>query len=1536
MRLTFYLLLFIFFAKSSTAQNCAVNAGVDQTICVTQPLTLTGIAGNPQSVPPLYQWSQLSGPSATITSPGSLTTTVTGLTPGNYVFELSNRCADNLLAKDIVAITVLPVPPTALAGADVTQCTNTPGITLNANAVTAPNVGTWSASPAGGTFSPNVNSPNAVYTPPAGSGTYTLTWTISNGFCQTSDNMLINIVSPTATISAGSDINLSCGGSCVTLNGSNQGLTPPQSGLWTLVSGPNTPVIVNPALRNSQVCGLVPGTYTLRWTVSGPCGSGFDEMNIIVANINNAPVSSGATYTNFCTTAGSTTQVLTGTPLTAGETGVWTLTSGQSGVTFTPNNTTANVTANGLTGTFPYTFTWVKTNASGCTATGTHTVHRNDNVLSLSTPADQELACDVQATSFNISYNEIANITAGLTRTGVRITGPAAVGTISLGTSSVSAGTRTDTWNVSGMTTPGTYYFRVEYRNSCGSQYRDIAITVSRSPGIVNAGSDIRLPCNTLTANPIGSASTPGTFTWSQVSGPNTATLSGINTLSLNMSGLVQGVYRMRLSISGGRNCPARSDDMLVIVTQGAPTSATTGPNGNICAGRYRLSANTPNTPLETGTWTVTPSAGVTFSPNANTPNAVVTGLNTNTAYTFTWTVTNACGSIASSQVLTTTAVQAPPVANAGADVCVASGTSTQSLTGNNPSGATITWTALDAGSSVSPTNTQATTATLSAPGTYRFEYALSASGCTTMRDTVVLTRNQAITANAGSDIDICAVSVPTTVTLSSTTPAPSGTTSTWTQLSGPVTGVIASPNATSTLVSNLQPGIYEFEYRIGNGGVCPDVFDVVVVRVVQEPSNALAGPDQSLCNVTTSTTVTLAATAPTVGSGYWQVVSGPPGSTPSFSNQNLATSTVSNLMQGSYTLRWTTTNGAGCADKTDDVVINISVAANARPDVNLCNAPNTQLTGNANTNGTWTFVSGTTTPVVTDNGANETAVVSGLSTGASTPNTYTFRYTLPAAGACPSTFDDMVVTNYPAPSQADAGADRELCWNQNTVTLTGNTPVAGLGSWIRESGPNTPTAGAANTNRADTILNNLIAGLYVYRYEVNTNAACIASVDRVQVIKEVTANAGLDQQRCNVTSTVLNATSALVNSGTWSQVSGPNTATFNNVNAPNAIVSGLIPGTYILRWTVSSPPALGCAANTDDMQIIIDPPVPAMNAGSDVTFCEGTLTPFQIGSPAQAGVTYSWIPSTLLSSATIAEPTFNGVNNAGTYVYTVRGTIGTCEANDQVTIRVNPKPYADILFSSSGCSAVTFNAANAGSTVNSPVYSWNYGAGATPATGTGQGPNVVTYATGTGNKTVTLTITSAEGCVNTDTYQLSSICFTLPVTLDNFTAKLVSSSMVRLDWNVLSAVGFSHFTVERSMDGANFVTIGQKNYMDLVSDYQFDDMSLTPGVNRIYYRLKMTDIDGKSAYSKVAVVKLSPGDEKLTLAPNPAKEFITVNGLKGTGVIRIVDMAGRVVFNISTVSSFASVNLKGFAPGTYVLQYVSEGNTENLKFIKE
>ncbi|HOC37515.1 MAG TPA: hypothetical protein PKL74_10665, partial [Tenuifilaceae bacterium] len=91
-------------------------------------------------------------------------------------------------------------------------------------------------------------------------------------------------------------------------------------------------------------------------------------------------------------------------------------------------------------------------------------------------------------------------------------------------------------------------------------------------------------------------------------------------------------------------------------------------------------------------------------------------------------------------------------------------------------------------------------------------------------------------------------------------------------------------------------------------------VVDPTPVTTYTVPTTANAGPDQSICG---GTSATLAANAPTVGTGLWSILAGAGGTvvTPT-----VPTSTFNGTNGTSYTLQWTISNG-GCTS-SDDVGI--------------------------------------------------------------------------------------------------------------------------------------------------------------------------------------------------------------------------------------------------------------------------------------------------------------------------------------------------------------------------------------------------------------------------------------------------------------------------------------------------------------------------------------------------------------------------------------------------------------------------------------
>lgn len=89
-----------------------VSAGSPKTVTLpTNSVTLTGTASDPDGSIASYAWTKTSGPSATIASPSSASTNVTGLTAGSYVFNL--RVTDNkgATANSSVTVTVSSATP---------------------------------------------------------------------------------------------------------------------------------------------------------------------------------------------------------------------------------------------------------------------------------------------------------------------------------------------------------------------------------------------------------------------------------------------------------------------------------------------------------------------------------------------------------------------------------------------------------------------------------------------------------------------------------------------------------------------------------------------------------------------------------------------------------------------------------------------------------------------------------------------------------------------------------------------------------------------------------------------------------------------------------------------------------------------------------------------------------------------------------------------------------------------------------------------------------------------------------------------------------------------------------------------------------------------------------------------------------------------------------------------------------------------------------------------------------------------------------
>lgn len=131
-----------------------------------------------------------------------------------------------------------------------------------------------------------------------------------------------------------------------------------------------------------------------------------------------------------------------------------------------------------------------------------------------------------------------------------------------------------------------------------------------------------------------------------------------------------------------------------------------------------------------------------------------------------------------------------------------------------------------------------------------------------------------------------------------------------------------------------------------------------------------------------------------------------------------------------------------------------------------------------------------------------------------------------------------------------------------------------------------------------------------------------------------------------------------------------------------------------------------------------------------------------------------------------------------------------------------------------------------------------------------------------------------------------------LPVSLLRFDA-VVQGEQVALAWETTAEVNFDDFTVEKSSDSQNWLSLQvAEGWGTPQSTPQYATVDPQPFDGLTYYRLKQTDLDGKSTYSEVVAVAFHPSS-RLVVSPNPAKAFVVL-GNAGAGDIDLFASDGR------------------------------------------
>jgi gliding motility-associated-like protein/uncharacterized repeat protein (TIGR01451 family) len=473
-------------------------------------------------------WTLVNG-TAVITTPSSASTTVTGVPAGTSAtlkWTISNGTCTS--SESTVTINNNQLPTTANAGSNLFNCNNG-NFSISAN---SPTVGTGMWSLVSGTAT--IANPTATATNVSGvaAGSNAIVrWSISNGVCpaSTADITLTNHALPTTSNAGVAKENCNSGNFTMTAITPTVGV-----GTWTLVNG--TATIANTNAPNTAISGVPVGTSaTLRWTISnGNCTASFSD--VVLTNFANPTTAVAGNNQTQCNNA--TFTMAANTPIVG--TGVWSIVSGNATIA---SATQANTSVTGVTAGTSVTLKWTITNGN-CNASSANVTITNLVNPNTANAGNNQTNCN------NGNFNIVGNTpVAGTTGTWSVLSGVATIANVNSAVTTVSgiaAGSSAVLqWRISnGICTPST---------------ATITLTNNALPSTANAGINQTL-CNAVNTTVAANVPSIGTGVWSQVSGPNTATIVNTTTASTTIQGLIAGNYTFRWTITNANCTPSTSD----------------------------------------------------------------------------------------------------------------------------------------------------------------------------------------------------------------------------------------------------------------------------------------------------------------------------------------------------------------------------------------------------------------------------------------------------------------------------------------------------------------------------------------------------------------------------------------------------------------------------------------------------------------------------------------------------------------------------------------------------------------------------------------------------------------------------------------------------------------------------------------------------------------------------------------------------------------------------------------------------------------
>ena len=175
------------------------------------------------------------------------------------------------------------------------------------------------------------------------------------------------------------------------------------------------------------------------------------------------------------------------------------------------------------------------------------------------------------------------------------------------------------------------------------------------------------------------------------------------------------------------------------------------------------------------------------------------------------------------------------------------------------------------------------------------------------------------------------------------------------------------------------------------------------------------------------------------------------------------------------------------------------------------------------------------------------------------------------------------------------------------------------------------------------------------------------------------------------------------------------------------------------------------------------------------------------------------------------------------------------------------------------------------------------------------------------------------------------------PVAVENFTVTKRVDGAAQLKWSSLPEYINLSFFIEHSLNGSDFVTVGEITAQAIIekgNSYDFLHRDACNGSN--YYRIRMESATGNVSYTEVQKIIVSNKKESLVIYPNPAigSTFLSINAADNEKVtVSLYDLSGNEISSqiVIVKKHKASLDVSNAGRGMYSV-IVSRPNGEQLR----